>query len=117
MNAGERLLRFSERYDRELDDVFAIQEEIAKSIVGKMRVKLTGEQEQTLGRRRTDNVLAYKHYLRGRFIWNGTRKMQAAMQHYGQALQHDPEYALAYHGLADCYLCSPCTLVPPDRLS
>ncbi len=103
VNADDGYLLFSERYDRELDDVFAIQEEIAKSIVGKMRVKLTGEQQQTLGRRRTDNVEAYEHYLRGRFIWNGTRKMQAAMQHYGQALQHDPEYALAYHGLADCY--------------
>jgi serine/threonine-protein kinase len=103
VNADDGYLLFSERYDRELDDVFAIQEEIAKSIVGKLQVKLTGEQQQTLGRRRTDNVEAYEHYLRGRFIWNGTRKMQAAIQHYGQALQLDPEYALAYHGLADCY--------------
>jgi serine/threonine-protein kinase len=103
VNAVDGYTLFSERYDRELDDVFAIQEEIAKSIVGKMEIKLTGEQKQSLGRRRTDNVEAYEHYLRGRFIWNGTRKMQAAMQHYGQALQHDPDYALAYHGLADCY--------------
>ena len=103
VNAADGYLLFSERYDRELDDVFAIQEEIAKSIVGKMHVKLTGEQKESLGRRRTDNVEAYEHYLRGRFIWNGTRKMQAAMQHFGEALKHDPQYALAYHGLADCY--------------
>jgi serine/threonine-protein kinase len=103
VSAADGYALFSERYDRELDDVFAIQEEIAKSIVGKMQIKLTGEQQQTLGRRSTDNVAAYEHYLRGRYIWNGTRKMQVAMQHYGQALQHDPGYALAYHGLADCY--------------
>jgi TolB-like protein len=103
VNAADGYLLFAERYDRELDDVFAIQEEIAKSIVGKMAIKLTGEQKESLGRRRTDNVAAYEHYLRGRFIWNGTRKMRAAMQHFGEALKHDPGYALAYHGLADCY--------------
>jgi len=103
VNAADGYLFFSERYDRELDDIFAIQEEIAKSIVGKLEIKLTGEQKQSLGRRRTDNVEAYEHYLRGRFIWNGTRKMPVAMQHFGEALKHDPEYALAYHGLSDCY--------------
>lgn len=103
VNADDGYLLFAERYDRELDDVFAIQEEIAKSIVGKMQIRLTGEQKESLGRRRTDNVEAFEHYLRGRFIWNGTRKMQAAMQHFGEALKHDTGYALAYHGLADCY--------------
>jgi len=103
VNATDGYLLFSERYDRELDDVFAIQEEIAKSIVGKLKIKLTGEQKQSLGRRRTDNVEAYEHYLRGRFIWNGTRNMHAAMQHFEEALKHDPGYALAYHGLADGY--------------
>jgi TolB-like protein/Tfp pilus assembly protein PilF len=103
VNAADGYLLFAERYDRELDDVFAIQEEIARSIVGKLEVKLTGEQKESLGRRLTDNVEAYEHYLRGRFIWNGTRKMQVAMQHFGEALRHDPGYALAYHGLADCY--------------
>jgi serine/threonine-protein kinase len=103
VNAADGYLLLAERYDRELDDVFAIQEEIAKSIVGKMAIKLTGEQKESLGRRRTDNVEAYEHYLRGRFIWNGTRKMHAAMQHFGEALRHDPGYALAHHGLADCY--------------
>ena len=103
VNAADGYLLFSERYDRELDDVLAIQEEIAKHIVGKLEIKLTSEQNESLGRRQTDNVEAYEHYLRGRFIWNSARNMQAAMQHFQEALKHDPGYALAHHGLADCY--------------
>jgi serine/threonine-protein kinase len=106
INAADGHRLFSERYDRELEDVFAIQEEIAKSIVAKLEVRLTGEEEQALGSRQTDNLEAYEHYLRGRFIWTGTRQLPSAIQHFAEALKHDPEYALAYHGLADSY----CTL-------
>ena len=103
INTADGYRLFSERYDRELEDVFAIQEEIAKSIVAKLEVRLTGEQEHALGRRQTDSLDAYEHYLRGRYIWNGKRKMPAAIQHFTEALKHDPNYALAYHGLADSY--------------
>jgi serine/threonine-protein kinase len=101
---GHRL--FAERYDRELEDVFAIQEEIAKSIVQKLEVSLSHEDEAALGNRQTGNIEAYEHYLRGRFIWTGTRQLPSAIQHFAEALKHDPDYALAYHGLADSY----CTL-------
>jgi len=103
INTADGYRLFAERYDRELEDVYAIQEEIAKSIVAKLEVRLTGEQEHALGRRQTDNLDAYEHYLRGRYIWNGKRKMPAAIQHFTEALKHDPNYALAYHGLADSY--------------
>jgi serine/threonine-protein kinase len=106
INATDGYRLFSERYDRELEDVFAIQEEIAKNIVAKLEVRLTGEEEQALGSRQTDNLEAYEHYLRGRFIWTGTRLLPSAIQHFSEALKHDPDYALAYHGLADSY----CTL-------
>ncbi len=103
INASDGYRLFSERYDRELEDVFAIQEEIAKSIVAKLEVSLTGAQQQALGERQTGNLDAYEHYLRGRYIWNGKRKLPVAIQHFSEALKHDPNYALAYHGLADSY--------------
>ncbi len=103
VNAADGYRLFAEQYDRELEDVFAIQEEIARSIVDKLKANLTGEQTRALGKRHTDNVAAYEHYLRGRYIWNGTRRMEAAMHHYAEALKLDPDYALAFHGLADCY--------------
>jgi serine/threonine protein kinase/Tfp pilus assembly protein PilF len=98
---GHRL--FSERYDRELEDVFAIQEEIANHIVEKLQLSLTGQQKTSLASRQAGNLDAYEHYLRGRYIWTGTRHMPSAIQHFAEALRHDPQYALAYEGLAVSY--------------
>lgn len=103
VNAADGYRLFSEQYDRELEDVFAIQEEIARNIVDKLKVNLTGEETRALGRRHTDNVAAYEHYLRGRHIWNGTGRRGVAMHHYAEALKLDPDFALAFHGLADGY--------------
>ena len=97
---------WSERYDREMEDVFEIQDEIARSIVDRLKVKLTAAQDQALGMRPTENVEAYELYLRGRhcwYRWNIPGMTQKAMTYFEQALQRDPEYALAYHGLADGY--------------
>ena len=97
---------WSERYDRELKDVFEIQDEIARSIVDRLKVKLTAAQDQALGMRPTENVEAYELYLRGRhcwYRWNIPGMTQKAMNYFEQALARDPEYALAYHGLADGY--------------
>ena len=97
---------WSERYDRELKDVFEIQDEIARSIVDRLKVKLTAAQDQALGMRPTENVEAYELYLRGRhcwYRWNIPGMTQKAMSYFEQALARDPEYALAYHGLADGY--------------
>jgi serine/threonine-protein kinase len=97
---------WSERYDRELQDVFEIQDEIARSIVSRLKVKLTAAQDQALGMRPTENVEAYELYLRGRhcwYRWNIPGMTQKAMSYFEQALARDPEYALAYHGLADGY--------------
>lgn len=103
INASDGHRLFSERYDRELEDVFAIQEEIANNIVEKLQLSLTGQQKTSLASRRAGNLDAYEHYLRGRYIWTGTRHMPSAIQHFAEALRHDPEYALAYEGLAVSY--------------
>ncbi len=97
---------WSERYDRELKDVFEIQDEIARSIVERLKVKLTAAQDEALAMRHTENVEAYELYLRGRhcwYRWNIPGMTQKAMLYFEQALALDPEYALAYHGLADGY--------------
>ena len=97
---------WSERYDREVEDVFAIQDEIARTIVERLRVRLTRAQTEALGKRHTANVEAYELYLRGRhcwYRWNFSGMMEKAILHFEEALTKDPEYALAYHGLADAY--------------
>ena len=96
---------WSERYDREMADVFAIQDEIAGTIVRTLRSTLLGELGDPTPVRYTANVRAYSLYLKGRFWWN--RRSQAAIKEgirfFEQAIQEDPGYALAYSGLADSY--------------
>jgi serine/threonine-protein kinase len=96
---------WSERYDRELSDVFAIQDEIADSIVRTLRSMLLGELGDPTPVRYTSNVRAYSLYLKGRYCWN--RRTQDAIKegihYFEQAIAEDPRYALAYSGLADSY--------------
>lgn len=96
---------WSERYDREMADVFAIQDEIAGTIVRTLRSTLLGELGDPTPVRYTANVRAYSLYLKGRFWWN--RRSQAAIKEgigfFEQAIREDPRYALAYSGLADSY--------------
>ncbi len=96
---------WSERYDREMADVFAIQDEIAGTIVRTLRSTLLGDLGDPTPVRYTENVRAYRLYLKGRFWWN--RRTQAdiakGIQYFEQAIAEDPGYALAYSGLADSY--------------
>jgi TolB-like protein/Tfp pilus assembly protein PilF len=106
INATDGYHIWSERYDREMQDVFEIQDEIARAIVERLKVKLTTEQDEALVRRQTENIEAYELYLHGRhcsYRWNITGMMQKALEYFEAALSKDPEYALAYHGLADVY--------------
>jgi serine/threonine protein kinase/Tfp pilus assembly protein PilF len=96
---------WSEKFDRDLADVFAIQDEISLAIVDKLKVKLLGDEREKLLKRYTQNLEAYDLYLKGRYHWN--RRMPEALKkavaHFEQVIQKDPSYALAYAGLADCY--------------
>ena len=106
INASDGYHLWSERYDREVEDVFQIQDEIARTIVDRLKVKLTASQDAALGRRHTENVEAYELYLRGRFCWyrwNIRGMTQKALGYFEGAIAKDPHYALAYHGLAEGY--------------
>ncbi|HYU52232.1 MAG TPA: protein kinase, partial [Gemmatimonadaceae bacterium] len=106
VNTSDGYQIWSERYDRDLEDVFKIQDEIARNIVDQLKLKLTPAEHQALGKRHTDNVEAYELYLRGRHSWhrwNVKGTLEKAIHHYEAALAKDPDYALAYSGLADAY--------------
>jgi serine/threonine protein kinase/Tfp pilus assembly protein PilF len=96
---------WSERYDRELEDVFAIQDEIAQNIVQALEIKLSMREKRALGKVKTHDVEAYNFYLRGReFFHHGRQKnIHYATEMFTRAIEIDPDYTLAYAGLADCY--------------
>ncbi len=103
VNDGSQL--WGEQYHRPLCDMFALQEDIAQDITEKLRLRLTGEEQQRLAKRHTENPEAYKFYLQGRYYWN-KRTLEAAkksIEYYQQAIGIDADYALAYAGLADSY--------------
>jgi serine/threonine protein kinase/Flp pilus assembly protein TadD len=95
---------WAERYDRELEDVFAIQDEIAASIVAALRVVLTEDEKKAIEQVPTTNIDAYEYYLRGRqfFQTHRRRSHEFALQLYERAIELDPGYALAHCGVADC---------------
>ncbi len=106
INVDDESLLWSEQFNRELDDVFAIQDEITLMIVDKLKVNLLGTEKEHLLKRYTDNIEAYNMYLQGRFFWNKrTREeMGKSLECFQKALEKDPNYALAYAGLADCFI-------------
>ena len=97
---------WGEQYNRKLADILAVQEEISREITDKLRLKLTGEQEKPLAKRYTQDTEAYQEYLRGRYYWNKRtgEGLKTAIEHFEKAIAKDPTYALAYAGLADCYI-------------
>jgi len=95
---------WSERYDRKLEDVFAIQDEIATAIADKLQVTLGTGVREPLVRPPTENLEAYDLYLRGRFLVNqGGEDALTGLEYFQQALATDPHYALAYAGIAEAY--------------
>lgn len=99
---------WSERYDRKLDDIFEIQDEISLAIVEKLKVTFApGEGDQTtVAAARPVNVRAYEFYLKGRYFWNKRTEenLKQSIAQFEAALQEDPDYALALAGLADAYV-------------
>ncbi len=106
INVADGYHLWSERYDREMDDVFAIQDEIATTIADRLKVKLVRGSEEALVKPPTENLEAYQLYLKGRHLWNRRNKagLEQAVEYFQQAIEQDSEFALAYSGLADAYL-------------
>jgi eukaryotic-like serine/threonine-protein kinase len=100
-NAANGYQLWSERFDRQMVDVFAIQEEIARSIAETLKVRFTtSQQARPLVRPGTDDLDAYDSYLKGRHYWN-RRALPKALEYFQLAVERDPNYALGYAGIAD----------------
>lgn len=95
---------WGERYDRKTNDLIAIQQEIARQMTRQLKTTLTDEKFVT--NRYTENTEAYQFYLKGRYYWNKRipEANKTAIGFFQQAVKADPEFALAYVGLADCYI-------------
>ncbi|MDT5262968.1 MAG: eukaryotic-like serine/threonine-protein kinase [Acidobacteriota bacterium] len=105
VSAEDNSHMWGEQYNRKLSDVFGVQEEISRDISQQLRLRLTGEASEEMTRRRTDSLKAFEFYTRGRsYIHRRTREdLEIAARFYEQAIAEDPNYALAYAGLAEAY--------------
>ena len=102
VNVADGYHLWSERYDREMEDVFAIQDDISQAIVKALKVILTEGEKKQIEKARVENVQAYDYYLRGRQYYFIHRKsLEYARQMFNRAVETDPEYARAYAGVAD----------------
>jgi TolB-like protein/Tfp pilus assembly protein PilF len=105
VDAEHNRVMWSKQYRWKLADVPNIQAEITQDITENLKMNLSGAQKSRVAQRPTENGEAYKLYLRGRFYWNkrSAGSVNKAMDYFQQAIDRDPNYALAYAGLADCY--------------
>ncbi len=120
VDARDNRRLWGEQYNnRQLADLLPVQEEIAREISTKLRLRLSGEEQKRLAKRETENSEAYQLYLQGRFYWNkftedGFRK---SIAYFNQAVDKDPGYGLAYSGLADSYsLLGELSYAPPKEV-
>jgi serine/threonine-protein kinase len=103
---------WGEQYDRKMQDIALLQKEIANDVSRKLRARLSNAEAKQLTRNYTDNSEAYQLYLKGRFFWSKRTPelIRKAISYFEQAIEKDPEFALAYTGLADSYV------VPANRI-
>jgi len=96
---------WGEEYVRKISDVIAVKQAIAREVTAKLKLKLTGEDQRRLAKGDSTNTEAYRFYLRGRYFWNKRTPdgMTQAIAEFQQAIERDPNFALGYVGLADCY--------------
>jgi len=100
---------WGDTYDRKLTDIFAVESEIAKTIADILQAKLSGSEQHAIAARPTENTEAHQLYLKGRFFWNKRtgNDLKKSIDYFEQAIAADPNYALAYAGIADAYVLLP----------
>jgi tetratricopeptide (TPR) repeat protein len=113
MRVTVRLLNVSDgsplwayKCDEVCADLFELQDSISEEVASALMLKLTGQERERLTKHHTESIEAYQAYLRGRYFWNKRTPLdlKKAVEHFQQAIAIDPNYALGYAGLADCYL-------------
>ena len=96
---------WADTYDRKLTDIFAVESEIAKTIAETLQARLTGSEKTAISKKPTENPEAHELYLKGRFFWNKRTAddLRRSIDYFNQAIEKDPNYALAYAGLAQAW--------------
>ena len=109
INAASDAHLWADTYDRKLTDIFAVESEIAKTIAETLQAKLTGSEKRAIAARPTENPEAYQLYLQGRFFWNKRTAvdLRKSIDYFQQAIEKDPNYALAYAALAQAWMVLP----------
>jgi len=110
---------WGQQYSRKVSDIFALQGDLAKEMTSMLRVRLTGEDEKRMMKTSTVNPEAYQDYLKGRFWWSKATEegVNKGIEYFQQAIAKDPNYALAYSGLADSYtLLAGLAVAPPTEI-
>jgi TolB-like protein/Tfp pilus assembly protein PilF len=107
---------WGESFDSQSRDILQIQDAITRQLLATLRLNLTGAEEKSVTARYTESAQAYQSYLEGRYHWSRyTRKgIEKAIKHFRHAIEVDPNYALAYAGIIDCYLRLATNYLPPD---
>ena len=97
---------WGQEYERRTSDVLSVKQDIAREVTNKLRLRLSGDEQNQLTKRDTANAESFQFYLRGRYYWNkrSAEGIKKAIEQFQQAIDRDPNYALGYVGLADCYL-------------
>jgi tetratricopeptide (TPR) repeat protein len=97
---------WGQEYERKASDVLSIKQAVAREVTEKLRLRLSGDEQRQLTKRDTTNAESFQFYLRGRYYWNkrSAEGIRKAIEQFQQAIDRDPNYALGYVGLADCYL-------------
>src|SRR5207244_349382 len=92
-------------YEGKVSDALSVKQAIAREVTEKLRLRLSGEEQRRLAKRDTADAEAYQSYLKGRYLWNKRTAdaLKKAIEQFRQAVGRDPNFALAYTGLADCY--------------
>jgi DNA-binding winged helix-turn-helix (wHTH) protein/TolB-like protein/Flp pilus assembly protein TadD len=117
VRVGDEKQLWTGQFDEELRDIFAVQDSISEKVATALALELSGEQKDLLAKRYTADPQAYEFYLKGRFLLNQSRheSIRKAIGFFEQAVEKDPNYALAYVSLADCYDRLPVTSDVPSR--
>lgn len=108
---------WGETFECELKDLLEIQDAITRQLLVNLKLTLTGEEEKRITARYTENAAAYQAYLEGRYHWSRytRRGIEKAIVHFRQAIELDPNYALAYAAIVDCYLRLATNYLPPEE--
>jgi len=105
INAGNEENLWSSRYDKDLDDIFAVQSEIAEKVAGELKAQLLESEKRTLEKKPTENIEAYSNFLRGRELFREETEasVRQAIGLFEKAIELDPRFARAYVGIAECH--------------